>query len=142
MHQYFFSVGCNHFTKSINGFFIKPRNIHKIVYHIYLFVYRKRFKGFIFQILRNRCNGITFINRKGNNGFISFVLTHQCNICSVQSGDHRYIPSILLFHDLLGHIGRRCMGDGIMHMQEVKVMVNNHINHGTGQSHFIRRIIK
>ena len=34
------------------------------------------------------------------------------------------------------------MRNGIVYMQQVEVMVNDYIHHGTGQSHFIGRIIK
>lgn len=37
MYQYFFTIRRNHFPECINGFFIKPGNIHKIVDQLGLF---------------------------------------------------------------------------------------------------------
>ena len=49
---------------------------------------------------------------------------------------------MFLFQDLFGHIRRGCMRNGIMHMQEIQVIVPDHIHHGTRQGRFIRRKIK
>src|SRR6187549_3870042 len=60
----------------------------------------------------------------------------------MQRGNNRYYFFGLLFEDALGHIGGRGMRNRVMHMQEVKVIVSDHIHHCTCKCGFIRRIIK
>ncbi len=46
------------------------------------------------------------------------------------------------FQNLFCHICGRSMRNGIMHMQQVKIIIFDHIHHCTGQCGFVRRIIK
>jgi hypothetical protein len=59
----------------------------------------------------------------------------------MKGGDHGY-PFSLFFEDHLGHIGGRRVGDGIMYMQEIDIVVDDHIHHGAAEGGLIRRIIE
>ena len=59
----------------------------------------------------------------------------------MQCGYYRNLYAFL-FKNLFCHVCSRCMWYGIVNMQELHIVINNHIYHCAGQSSFIRGIIE
>src|SRR5258708_29463680 len=81
------------------------------------------------------------VDGEGNDGGKGVVFSHKSDIGTVQGGDDGD-PSSLRFHYFLGHISGRGMGDGIVYMEEVQLMVHDHIHHGAGQGCLIGGVVE
>src|SRR6185295_1121533 len=133
--------GSNHFLKGIDGLFRKTLYIHKIVDHFDVLIYLEKLVGFFFQVVRNCGNGVALINRESNYRRVGFVPTNKGDVCTVQGSDNGYVPA-LLFKNFLGHVSGSGVWNGIVHMQQINILVSHYVNHGAGQCTFVWRIIE
>ena len=115
MHYYTLIIRRNYFAECIYWLFTKSLYVHKIVDDLYIFFYVEYFVGLLFEIFRNRGNGITMVNRKCHYRRISFIPPYKRDISTMQSSYNRHI-SAPFFKYLLCHISRGSMRDGIVYM--------------------------
>src|SRR5579859_3728026 len=141
MHQDAFAVGGDHPAESVDRFAVKPAGVDKIMNDADLFFNVEGAEGFIAQILRDGRDGVALVDGEGDDRGEGLVAAHEGDVRTVQGRDHRDIASLRL-DDLLGHIGRGGMGDGVVNMQEVELVVVDDVDHGAGQGRLVGGIVE
>src|SRR6185312_1051554 len=84
---------------------------------------------------------IAFVDGKSNYRSQRFITAYQRNIRTVEGGDYGnvFAPG---GDDFFCHIGSGCVRNGIMYVQQVELMIINHIYHGTGECRFVRGVLE
>ena len=93
------------------------------------------------EVVRHRGDDVTFLNRIANGRLERRVLAQQSDVCAMQGGDHG--ESLALFGQNPPGIQRRaCMGDGVVHVQQVERTCRGHLHHFGRQHQFIGRVVE
>ncbi len=99
----------------------------------------------LLQVIGNRGNPVALIDGKARDRQIRGIGAHQRDVGSVQRGDVGQPPAIAGMiatqHLPRQHRAHR-MRDGVMHVQQVKIVNFRNLRHARGQRQIVRRIFE
>src|SRR6185437_1846335 len=136
-----FAIGGDDAAEGVDGLFVKSSCIDEVVDYSYFLLYLEGAEGLVTQVLRDGGDGIALVDGERDHGREGLVAAYEGDVRTVEGRDHGNIAA-LGFHDLFSHIGGGGMRDGVVDMQQIELVIDDHVDHGARQSRLVRRIVE
>ena len=118
MDQKHFAIGTNSKFKVLLSLLLKALQIDEIRNHLNVSLDVEVIVGLFSQVFRNSRYPVRLVDGKSNYRLVTRILSHQGDVCPMK-GRHHWNRNTMGFEYLLGHVSRRSMRNGIMHMEQV-----------------------
>ena len=94
--------------------------------------------GFAPQIIRYRRYAVALVDAERDDRLEAGILAHQRNVGAVQRSHDRNLNAARA-QNLLGHVGRRGVRNGVVHVQHVELLVLHNVDHLAGEGQLVGR---
>ena len=113
----------------------------EVGHHLNVFIDAKQLVGVAPQARADRGDRVALVDGKGNDRFEPWILAEQGDVRAVKGRDHGEVPSLIV-QDPLGHVGAGGVGYGVVHMQQIQVLLPDHLHHFGGEHKLIRGVVE
>lgn len=142
VHDDAFTIGGDHFAEGVDRFLMKTLSVNEVMNDLDLLLDGEGAIGFVAEILGYRGDGVALIDGEGHHWCKGLVFAYEGDIGSVQGRDDGNIAAGLGLDDLLGQVGGRSVGDGVVHVKQIELVVIDHVDHGAGQGGLVGRVVE